>query len=397
MPNTAVTALTHAVLMLIGLPSKGDAQFALYENVADGFSDPNLLWQSISTEGSFSGPTAEARRVTGLELRQWLPACRDGRALRQHQGEARAIDTPYGTRSHTEHEHGGAMGTMIRMIVAALVTAGALGWLVGPSHAQFVLYDNFEGGTIDPAKWQGFVNEGTFAGPAAEVHRLVVSGSLRLHLVSWGDDTSDVGSIRSRNGLNITQLGAPGGSGFITGLKARVTVVSADSQHCPANPETANPSLARAQLIAAFFNDGSSPGAGDRTGDILAVFELQKIRNGSNAIVATVNRCGNPGCSPGSTPIVSPTTFTTTWALDAPLTLKIVWNEAGNKVTFTVTDPLTLSTEAVPIFYPATFPVPPISDLKSVRLLNDVENCLGNRMNAVMDALFDNVNVRRAP
>src|SRR5262245_12322697 len=93
----------------------------------------------------------------------------------------------------------------------------------------------------------------------------------------------------------------------------------------------------------------------------------------------------------------SSTTFTTTWALNTPLTLKIVWNEAGNKVTFTVTDPETLLTEVVPIFYPTTFPVPPITDLKSVRLLNDVEKCNGSRKSVVMDALFDNVNVRRAP
>ena len=50
-----------------------------------------------------------------------------------------------------------------------------------------------------------------------------------------------------------------------------------------------------------------------------------------------------------------------------------------------------------PITYATTLPVPPISDLKSARLLNDVENCTGSRKSVVMDALFDNVNVRRAP
>src|SRR5215831_6740515 len=108
---------------------------------------------------------------------------------------------------------------MVRRSVIALLAVGALVWVAEPSQAQFVLYDNFSTGVIDPAKWQGFVNEGTFAGPTEEAHRIADSGALRVRLVSWGDDATDTGSVRSGNGVNIVQLGTPGGSGFITGLK----------------------------------------------------------------------------------------------------------------------------------------------------------------------------------
>ena len=292
--------------------------------------------------------------------------------------------------------------TTMRHLITILAALAALAWLTQPSDAQFVLYDNFEAGGIDPARWQGFINEGTFAGPTEEAHRLVENGSLRVHLVSWGDDATNTGSVRSRNGVNVTQLGTPGGSGFITGLKAKVTVVGADTQDCPTNPETAAPSLGRAQLIGAFFNDGSSGGAGDRTGDIIAVFELQRRKDGTNRIVATVNRCPNSGCTPGSNPIAvtgNPAALTTTWDANTPLTLKMVWNQAGGKFAFTVTNPVTLATETVATTYTPTITQggPPVSDIKSVRLLNDVENCSGDRKSVSMDALFDNVNFRRVP
>jgi len=291
---------------------------------------------------------------------------------------------------------------MVRRSVIALLAGGALVWVAEPSQAQFVLYDNFSTGVIDPAKWQGFVNEGTFAGPTEEAHRMADSGALRVRLVSWGDDATDTGSVRSGNGVNIVQLGTPGGSGFITGLKAKVTVLSADAQDCPSNAETANPSLARTQVIGTFFNDGSSTGSSDRTGDILAVFELQKRKDGSTLLLAEINRCTNAACSPGSTPINvagNPAVFNTDWTLNSPLTLRMVGNQVGGKFAFTVTDPLSLASETIPIIYAGTLTPagPPVSDVKSLRLLHDVENCNGNRKSVSMDALFDNVNVRRVP
>jgi hypothetical protein len=287
-----------------------------------------------------------------------------------------------------------------RHVVITLVVAGMLAWLASPGYAQFVPYDAFAGGFIDPASWQAFSNEGTLVGPTAEAFRTVENGSLRLSLVSWGNDTSDAGSVRSRQGVNMTQLGTPGGSGFITGVKAKVTVQNADAQDCPGNPETAAPSLTRAQVIGAFFNDGSGS-AGNRTGDILAILELQKRKDGSDRIHASVNRCPDSACS-SSVPVAvagNGATFDTLWSPNNALNLKIVWNQGGGKFAFSVSDPLTLATETIPIIYQGTVALggPPIIDFKSVRLLNDVENCSGDRKSTTMDALFDNITVRRAP
>src|SRR6186713_589520 len=105
-------------------------------------------------------------------------------------------------------------------IAVAVVAVGLVAGLAGAARAQFVIYDDFSGGVIDPARWAGLSTEGSFDAPTAQLLRVVDNGSLDLGLTSWGSAASDSGSILSRQGLNITQLGTPGGSGSITGLKA---------------------------------------------------------------------------------------------------------------------------------------------------------------------------------
>jgi len=283
--------------------------------------------------------------------------------------------------------------------VTVFFTVMIVAMLASPCHAQFSLYDNFLDGFIDPAKWQGISTEGSIIRPAAEVLRTAEEGSFHAKLVAWGDDASNSGSFVTRQGLNITQLGTYGTSGYINGLKAKVTVVGTDVQDCPTNPEASAPALGQAQLIAAFFNDGTSPAAGDTTGDILGIIELRKNRNGTNTVFASVNRIPVDG-SPGSNPIAvpgNPVTFNTTWSIDSPLVLQMQWNQVGGKIKFVVTGAQT--TETVNITYTGTVAEagPPISDFKSVRLRNTAENCLGDRKRTMMDALFDNINVKRVP
>src|ERR1700675_2825833 len=91
--------------------------------------------------------------------------------------------------------------------IAVLLAVGLVAMLVGSGHAASVAYDDFSSGDIDPEKWTGVSLEGTFTAPTAELLRVVGNGALRLALVSWGGDTSNSGSVRSRQGLNMRQLG----------------------------------------------------------------------------------------------------------------------------------------------------------------------------------------------
>jgi hypothetical protein len=189
-----------------------------------------------------------------------------------------------------------------RLALALAIVIGLLATMTGRSHAQFVLYDDFTASVIDPSKWTGISTEGSLVAPATEATRAIVDGgllnrSLLLTLVSWGGDGSDAGVVLTRQGLNITQLGSPGGSGSITGLMANVAVLAARAQNCAANPAVSAPS-ARAQLIGAFFNDGSGS-VGNRTGDVIVTFDLQKDQGGVNRILASVklhkHACREPG------------------------------------------------------------------------------------------------------
>jgi hypothetical protein len=75
-----------------------------------------------------------------------------------------------------------------------------------------------------------------------------------------------------------------------------------------------------------------------------------------------------------------------------------VWNDVSGTFKFTV-NPGTPGAETKAISYAGlvTEAGPPISDFKSVRILNVAENCNGTRKRTSMTVMFDQVHVRRQP
>ena len=159
---------------------------------------------------------------------------------------------------------------------------------------------------------------------------------------------------------------------------------------------------ARAQINGWFFNDGTSTGAADSTGNISAGFQLTKEGNGSNQVQGFLLRCTNTTCSTFETPAgVTLPVFATTWSPNTPLILKMRVDRANGKVKFVVLNPaIPGSAESAVINYlgivndagPAAN-----GDFKVLRVQNTVKNCLGDRKQVMMDALFDNINIQRAP
>jgi len=303
---------------------------------------------------------------------------------------------------HNICDFGGAMRkTTVRHAISAFITIGVLACLAGPGHAQFTLYDSFASGIIDPSNWEGVSVEGSFNAPTAEFIRSADTGALRLRLVSYGNDTSNSGNTVSRNGLQFRKLGTLGGPGFIIGIKAKVTVTDATVQDCAANPETGTAIRARAVLIGWFFNDGSSTGATDRTGNIAAGIQLTKEADGSNPIQAFLLKCTSATCDTFESPVgITTPTLTTTWSLNKPLILKMRWDQANGKFKFLVRDLETLAVETAVIDYlgiVADASVPVNGELKVIRVQNNVKNCTGDRKQVLIDALFDNINVQTKP
>ncbi len=291
--------------------------------------------------------------------------------------------------------------TVARGIIMLLAAAGLVAASPARGHAQFVLYDDFSSGAIDPERWANTSVEGNFSQPTTEFVRIVENGKLHLSLVSWGGTASDTGSIGSRQGLNIRQLGTLGGSGFITGLSAQVTVLNAEAGDCTGNPETAAPALARAQILGFFFNDGSGSST-STIGNILPFLQLQEDKNGIRSIVAFLVRCNVDNCSSASLIALTgnPVPFTTTWSPNTPVNLKMIWDSVNGNFKFKVTNLATLATETKNIVYQGSVTnagPPTFFDSKQVRVQNTAENCTASRKRTLMDALFDKVKVQRLP
>ena len=262
------------------------------------------------------------------------------------------------------------------------------------------LVDNFNSKPIDPDTWFGFESGGTSDTPIEELFRGIVAdfitgtgGLLGLTLTSYGDTSSNTGFARHQQGLNMQQ--DPGG---ITTLKARVIIHKATAQSCPANSDS---SSAGARLIGALFNSVSSAkaGTGDRTGDVLAVFD-KVLDSGTgplpvptHTIEASLVLCNDHDyTAPAVLPGTAKVTFTKRWAFAAPQTLIWVWDDTVNPptVTFTV-GPGTLHEEAHPIAYSQVNMGDPGLDFKSVRAINKEANCTAGRRQSLIEVGFDNV------
>ena len=254
----------------------------------------------------------------------------------------------------------------------------------GVGEAQLVLYDNFSSGLIDPTKWFGTDGTGGVANPSTEAERLIKFGRLEMRLNQYGLSTSDSGSTTGLVHLRVTNP-AP-----ITTIQASVTVLSGEADACPTNTSGAA-FTARAEVTGNFFNDGSSTGAGDLTGDIFARVGLAVDATAGDVIQAAVTRCSNPACSSSSF-VGSLQTFTGGWTINKPQTLTLSWDVANKQFVFSA-QPSRGSVESHSIPYTLSDSSPSGGPTKALRIFNSAANCNGSQLHAFMDAMFDNVMV----
>lgn len=266
-----------------------------------------------------------------------------------------------------------------RCVVSLLVMGALLGWSGGagaqpPSH-----YDQFTASVINPEKWLGLES-----GPHDnEVVRGILGGQAQLLLRTTGSRASNSGFMNASNRLRISHKALLGGTPRITMMEGRVTVVSAEVGTCAANPLASH---ARAQVISAFFNDGTGNNkAGDRTGDVFAGVQKTKSSAGGNHLDAFVLRCTDPGCNTTASVVTAGGTFARSWAVGQADLMRIRWNSAANNFAFTV------GSETVTLSYT----VPDAALPK--RLFNDfsdsfaLANCTAGAVSAFLDTRIDDV------
>jgi len=181
------------------------------------------------------------------------------------------------------------MNKILRTVVAllALTTASI-------AHAQFVMYDEFNGSKLSSKRWvPGSV------GPlgAVEYRRYLSQGELRMSLYGIGNRSTTTGSrVRLRNRIYMHPDAASGLKSFQ--MRARVDGVKVRGCTAPG----ADVTRARLFMDLLWFNDGRSSGPGDFTGDVFATLGLRQSTDEDPAakilsVVGRVFRCEDAGCN----------------------------------------------------------------------------------------------------
>jgi hypothetical protein len=265
--------------------------------------------------------------------------------------------------------------TVVFLLIIPLVLLG----FSGVSQA-LTLYDDFNVKPINPAKWSGTEDSAGPAAPNTESARKLAKQQLYITLTTWGRTDSNSGNAGNQgNRLSVTNP-IP-----VTTIQADVTVKSAKVVGCAANTTS---SRARAQVLGRFFNDGTSPGPGDRTGDILAGMQSQRDSLTGDQILAFINRCTNANCTTFTTS--SSVVFAGSWVQGVANTMSVHWDKPNKQFIYTLNPGG--SQEQHVLTYTFSDANGPVVDFKQVAAKNSAASCTAPpRANAIMKALFDNV------
>ena len=270
----------------------------------------------------------------------------------------------------------------IKIAVHLIVPLVLLGF-AGVSQAQLVLYDDFNGKPIDPAKWFGSERSAGAPAPNTEAARKIAGNKLSLSATTWGRTDSNSGNAGNEfNALLVTNP-AP-----ITTIQADVTVKEVEVIGCAVNPTSTR---ARAQIAAAFFNDGGSTGPADRTGDVFATIQKTRDSITGDQMEAVITRCSNAACT--ATNALGFRGFTTPWTAGDADTLTLQWDQPNHQFVYTVAHKK--ANEVITLAYANPDFNGPVLNFKQLAANNSVASCLApaSRTSATMEAHFNNVMV----
>lgn len=226
-----------------------------------------------------------------------------------------------------------AVSPRLRVIWTLAILLGlATLWAAAPANAQAMLYDDFSGQSLDPAKWSGIqltTTTGPSFGPALELERGIVGGgenkgTLNLSHRVVGSPLAG-GRTISRNRLQFFT------SQVFQEVKFDVKVNSFDVAGCPAGSS----SRARADFSGGFFNDPNFPGPG-QVGNVHARIELFRDSaslDPPDLLTARgfLFRCLDAPCFSS---VDSPVVVLGLIPLDTTATLRVAWDPANNKFDF---------------------------------------------------------------
>lgn len=262
----------------------------------------------------------------------------------------------------------------MRILLLALAVPLSLGAAAAQALEPFKIYDRFTDRTIDAARW----------GDNERV-RVVKGGQLQLMQRTWGLGNSDEGLTF---GLWNSSIAMPLN---VTEIKAQITVTALEAPACAGNPAIAD---ARARIVGSFFNTGV-PTPGSQLNDVVAQVRVHRASDSTDPpgllrVDAFVGICRLDDCS-GTRPIGEVVDLGTV-ALGTPTTVQLYWEQPTKTFYFAREGGLSGT-----VGYAESDVNEPSLPFRQLSTRVNVPNCQSAaQVNAMIDAVFDNVSVNRS-
>lgn len=280
------------------------------------------------------------------------------------------------------------LGVMGLCVVSVLLMRPIQG---GASHEGFAVYEDWSAQTIRSDRWSGIE-----VGAGGQEITREVSRRDRLHMRYRIEGVivptpppppplRNLGRRLSGNNLNFRNPAT------IDQIEADFEVARIVVTECAINSNVSEVNAAR--LNFATFNDGSSTGSGDSTGDHFAAIVARRLSNSTDAngilrVLGRVSRCGNSTCS-APNQLVSEVHFPQTVKVGDKFTLRLVWDEP--------TDRFLVGVDAnpdMPLPYTASDALVAVSPFASVGMFHAAESCTIEMGTTVADAETEVIEVR---
>jgi hypothetical protein len=177
----------------------------------------------------------------------------------------------------------------VRFLLLLSLFAVMLAQPAAAGSSSWALYDNFNSGLLDPAKWTG-QEEGNTIG--RETLRTIILGKLYLMERSYGYTNSNAGVPWIQQKLWFTN--GPN----VKAIKASVRPTSFETVGCDNNPD---PTWVAARLAGYFFNTGSAAPA-NGLNDVQALIGVNHFSNldedkNQSSVIAVVRQCIDAECN----------------------------------------------------------------------------------------------------
>jgi len=193
-------------------------------------------------------------------------------------------------------------------------------------HAQLTTWDTFSGRVLNTNKWK----DGWFSANALELKKNLVRGTLELGVTGMGDISLDGGVTRARNRIVFPDRL----NGKIQSVETRMWVTQGRATYCP-RAASEDRSRGRLRHIITWFNDGSSSGPEDQTGNVASYLSLRVAPGDPRPQVRIwVWKCTDESCSTSIDGAVADN-FLMNVAFNQPVTMTTTYRASNNSLLFT--------------------------------------------------------------